>query len=158
MTARRQAMLLAASVGGPVAEIDRVLPAPKVVLFSGHMIDSPDRSEPRFPESSVPEVRQRLVELLSTSDSVIGITSAACGADLVFLDVLADELAGRSEAHVVLPFGRAEFRQLSVEPAGEQWTQQFDQVCQRADHAGRLQVLSPKKWGAVPPRSSMPCK
>ncbi len=58
---RRQVSLLARAV--PEArEILKVLPAPEVLAFAGHMIDAPDRAEPRFPAALEPAVAAALRE------------------------------------------------------------------------------------------------
>ncbi len=60
--------------------------APRVVLGTGHMVDLPDRPEPRFPADQVPrvtaEVRAALADWQVGPDSTI-VCGGARGADLI---------------------------------------------------------------------------
>ena len=47
--------------------IDKFLHVPSVIVFAGHMIDRPERTEPRFPrelESAVAKEIQRKIDML----------------------------------------------------------------------------------------------
>ena len=60
---------------------------PISLLFSGHMVDLPDRREPRFPASLEDAVEKRIAAAISPYiklDSVAGFASAARGADIIF--------------------------------------------------------------------------
>ena len=65
------------------------------------MIDAPDRASPRFPASLEASVAAALRERLSAWQKPIVYTSAACGADLLFIEAALDVDA---EVTVVLPF------------------------------------------------------
>jgi len=127
---RRNATSILQHVGGDLDLIKKWFQIPRVVVFSGHIIDTPDRSTPRFPaelESKVYEaIRDRLVKL----DARLGYASAACGSDILFLEALA-ELGG--ELHIVLPYEREQFIKESVDviPAGN-WRQRFHRIMERA--------------------------
>ncbi|MDJ0554867.1 MAG: TRAFs-binding domain-containing protein [Microcoleaceae cyanobacterium MO_207.B10] len=127
---RRNASLIIEYRQGDMALMKRCFQIPKVVVFSGHMIDDPGRTTPRFPpeiESQVYEaIRDRLIKL----DARLGYASAACGSDILFLEVLY-ELQG--EAHIVLPHAREHFIKESVDiiPGGS-WRKRFDQVLAKA--------------------------
>src|SRR5437016_2342482 len=93
----------------------------RVVLFSGHMIDAPDRSKPRFPPELEPRVANAIGEKLAELDvgnEDVGISGAACGADILF----AEAGAGRGLVlRVYLPFEENTFLEKSVEFADHDW-------------------------------------
>lgn len=97
----------------------------RIALFSGHMVDDPHRAVPRFPSHIEELVRDTLREELSKAEVDVGFASAACGADIIFHEIL-HELGG--ETHVVLPYGRDEFVQDSVGKEGSPWVERFDRV------------------------------
>jgi class 3 adenylate cyclase len=112
------------------AAIRSAFPRPQIVLFAGHMIDLPDRRQPRFPGDIAPQVQQRIREVLDQfGGQLIGYSSAACGADILFLEAA---LAAGGEAHVVLPYDRDDFARDSVDFGGAQWRARFENVLARA--------------------------
>ena len=121
---RRQVSLLARAI--PEArDILKVLPAPDVLAFAGHMIDAPGRAEPRFPAALEPAVAAALREELARLHAPILYTSAACGADLICIEQALDLAV---EVNVVLPFDRQDFVRTSVAPGGEGWVARFDRA------------------------------
>jgi tetratricopeptide (TPR) repeat protein len=127
-TMRRQVNLLARAL--PEArEIARALPVPDVVAFAGHMIDASDRSVPRFPPALVPAVHAELREYLARLHKPIVYASAACGADLIFIEAALERGA---EVNVVLPFDRDDFLRTSVVVGGDEWIGRFDAALARA--------------------------
>lgn len=116
-SSRRQVRLLAryAPVDGAVAEALRI---PPVVAFTGHLLDAHGRRSPRLPAAAVPAVRAGIEAALDGMEAAIGYSSAACGADTLFLEALQ---ARGGETNVVLPFDRADFFASSVGYAGEEW-------------------------------------
>ena len=122
---RRHARLLLEHLGRDPAVVDQWLPLPRVVLFSGHMIDRPDRAQPRFPSRLEPAVHDAIRDWLRRNNGLIGFSSAACGADLLFLEAI-HELGG--ETHIVLPYHQDEFIVDSVEiPGAGHWRERFEQ-------------------------------
>jgi class 3 adenylate cyclase len=122
---RRQARRLALLLPGDIDWIDAVLGVPAVAMYTGHMIDLPDRPVPRFPASLESWVRDAAHEQVRRLRPVASYGSAACGVDLIYLEALRD--AG-VETHVVLPFSLAEFRQTSVEGVPGDWGARFDRA------------------------------
>ena len=57
---RKQARVLSRQLFGNPNAFDDCFPIPKLVVFSGHMIDAPDRRTPRFPPSKEAEVKELL--------------------------------------------------------------------------------------------------
>ena len=127
-TMRRQVLLLQ-HVIPEAREVLRVLPVPDVLVFTGHMIDAPGRSEPRFPATLVPAVDAAIRDRLASLHQPIVYVSAACGADLIFVEAAQD--AG-AEVNVVLPFDRDDFLRTSVAVGGADWVDRFDSALARA--------------------------
>jgi hypothetical protein len=111
----------------------------RVAALAGRRIDAPDAAQPRFPLSRMPEVRQALAELLHGKKVVALVSSAACGADLLALDVA---MQAGIRFRVVLPFGRARFRRTSVIDRPGEWGPLFDRVIAAADAGGQLIELA----------------
>ncbi len=126
---RRQVKLLSSCVDIPPS-VMAALHVPNVVAFTGHMIDAPDRLEPRFPPGLADRVSAAIAEALSRVDAGIGYASAACGGDILFLE----EIGRRgAESNVILPFEREDFVAISVAFAGEEWVKRFDRALAGAD-------------------------
>lgn len=125
---RRQLALLSRALPS-AAELLPLLPVSDVVAFAGHLIDAPGRDRPRFPPSLVPAVRTALVARIAALGAPVVFSSAACGADLLFIEAA---LARRAEVNVVLPFARDDFVRSSVAIAGDEWVSRFDDALERA--------------------------
>lgn len=124
---------------GQVVGVEESLPlfnTGPVVIFSGHMVDMPNRPKPRFPDDEryVAAVRQAIAAKLEELHPVIGYCQGACGADLIF----AEEMLQRdAEVHLVLPFDKDDFYTTSVDfgfDARSEWRQRFDTVYSRSTH------------------------
>lgn len=140
---RRHARLLLEHLERDLDLIDEWLPLPRVVLFSGHMVDRPGRDAPRFPPSRVPAVFAAIKDWLKGQSGLIGFSSAACGADLLFLEAI-HELGG--ETHVVLPCDLDAFAEDSVEIAESgSWRERFDRqlATSRVVYASNSRPLEP---------------
>lgn len=123
---RRQLRL----IGSPAAkELLNAVPAPRVIAFSGHMIDRPGRTPPRFPLQLEAKVADAIRGKLAMLGPAIGYAQAACGSDILFLEAM--QAAGM-QTHVVLPFAKADFVESSVAFAGAGWVERFERVLERA--------------------------
>ena len=134
---------------------DPVLPSclqpRRVILFSGHMIDTPDRAEPRFPPALVPAAAARIAAALDHLEAGpldLGLTQGAAGADLLFAE------AAQARALPLLflqPFGEDEFIARSVRPVseGEQWVARYRAVAARL--ASPPRAMPPAAAGAEVP-------
>ncbi len=128
-----------ASMKRQVRLLSRVMPVeqslldifrlPNVVAFAGHMIDKASRPTPRFPAVIETPVYEVIVSELQALDAGIGYTSAACGADLLFIEAM---LERGGEVHIVLPFAKDEFINTSVAFAGPKWIGRFISAMSRA--------------------------
>ena len=125
---RRQLALLARVVPEAV-RMRALLPAADVVAFAGHMVDAPGRAKPRFPPAMVPAVAAAIDAEVAALRAPIVFTSAACGADLLFVEAAQ---ARGAEVNLVLPFDRDDFVRTSIAVGGEAWVARFEAALARA--------------------------
>lgn len=111
-------------------QLNACLRIPRVVVFTGHMIDQPGRLSPRFPGALEARVAREIAQVLGKLEAGIGYSSAACGSDILFLEAM---LKRQGEINIVLPFQWQEFRKTSVEivPGGD-WGARFEHLLSRA--------------------------
>ncbi len=108
-----------------------ILFTPPVLVFTGHMIDTPERITPRFPAEHENRVKQTLQNFVLESKALWSYASAACGADILFLETM--QQFGL-ESNIVLPYQEEVFIKKSVSRnnpvLAEQvsWEQRFQQV------------------------------
>ncbi len=127
---RKQARVLSRHLHGSADFFDACFPIPKLVIFSGHMIDAPDRRVPRFPPEKEAAIKQLLEKQLEAMNAGIGFASAACGSDILFLEAM---LARGGAIHIVLPWPADEFVKTSVDLDGKgTWNTRFEAVLGRA--------------------------
>ncbi len=98
------------------------------LIFTGHMIDTPDRAKPRFPahmETAVVEAIYSYVRQIRDEfeGDLVGISSGACGGDIIFIETCQNL---GIENYLFLPFSHEEFLKSSVNVtlAGD-WEQRF---------------------------------
>jgi hypothetical protein len=99
------------------------------VIFSGHMLDTPDRDEPRFPTDRVDQDRSEIERAIAVIEDpeAEAVSGAACGGDLLFCQAW---LASGRQLHVYLPREVEDFLDESVRPAGGDWEATFGRVLQ----------------------------
>lgn len=130
MSTRKNAKLILEYLHADCCWLEKYFRIPCVVVFSGHMIDKPDRTSPRFPFSIEKKIYRKIVKRLKELHAGFGYASAACGSDILFLEAII-ELGG--EAHVVLPYEKEQFVQDSVDIIpGYNWRKRFEKVLDRA--------------------------
>lgn len=96
-----------------------------VVLFSGHMIDAPDRKTPRFPPDKAPVAASAIAAALTAIGAGAGdlaICGGACGGDLLFAEA---SLAIDMRLEIYLPLDEAAFLANSVDFAGNDWHDRY---------------------------------
>lgn len=120
---RRNARLIAQATGRPAAFLETLFRVPRVVVFAGHMVDRPDRPSPRFPPEAEQAVKAAIAERVARLDAGFGYSSAACGADILFLEAIG---ARQGRTNVVLPYARQQFVEdsVAVVPGGD-WETRF---------------------------------
>ncbi len=128
---RHQAKLLLQHMGEADGWLDEVMQIPPVIVYTGHMMDAPGRSRPRFTPQTEGAVRENIRKRLAGLNPVAAYGSAACGADILCLECL-QELG--SELHIVLPFSVEQFRAESVDirPDGN-WGSRFERLLESAN-------------------------
>ena len=142
---RRNARLLLDAANADPRWIDETLRVGRVTVFAGHMIDRPERASPRFPADIEGDVVQALRTRIKALDCRVGYASAACGADILFLEAL---LERGGEAHVVLPYERDQFMEDSVLGiCGDAWAPRFERVLREA---ADVTIASPQRSAREP--------
>ena len=127
---RRQLRLLLAHLPPFNVDLEDALRIPPVLVFTGNMMDGPDSRAPRFPAAIEVAVRGAVMQHLAALKPTAVYGSAACGADILCLEAAR---ALGCETHIVLPFPAAEFRRSSVDFAGADWGERFEQALSAAD-------------------------
>jgi class 3 adenylate cyclase len=128
---RHQARLLLEHQGASTEWLDDVMRMPPVLVYTGHMIDAPERSRQRFPPQMESEVRASIRARLQQLKPVAAYGSAACGADILCLECML-ELGG--ELHIVLPFPAEQFCTESVDYQTDgHWRKRFEHLLERAN-------------------------
>ncbi|WP_197728216.1 MULTISPECIES: hypothetical protein [Rhizobium] len=107
-------------------------PPSNVVLFSGHMIDAPDRNVPRFPGDKEFVAATAIADTLSEIGVIRGdlaICGGACGGDLLFAEAC---LAKGMVVELYIPFDEPAFLVNSVDFADADWRERFLAIKARA--------------------------
>ena len=137
-SARDNARAILDAKGLPRATLKSVFPSVGVAVFSGHTIDADGQELARFPAKDESKVTQAIETVIARRGVEIGISAAACGADILFLEALQRE---GKETKVVLPHAIDIFRRVSVtDIGGESWGIRFDAVLKNAND---VVVLAP---------------
>ncbi len=102
----------------------------QVFLFTGHRIDTPERTEPRFPgDASTIRVAERMIartlerESVDSRSDAIGIAGGASGGDILFHEACL-RLGIRSSLYLAGP--RDPYVEASVRDGGAEWVRRFD--------------------------------
>jgi hypothetical protein len=121
-----------------VDRVEREAQLAHVVLFTGHMIDSPRRvakGESRFPPTLEAELRARaliLKALIGETEQEggvsLGLAGGACGGDILFHEACL-ELGIPTQLFLALP--REDFKITSVQHGGPQWVERYNNLCER---------------------------
>ncbi len=113
---------------------------PSIIVFSGHMIDTLNRKQARFPLSRQGEIKEKIRLEIQRLGGGIGYASAAAGSDILFLESMI-ETGGK--IHIVLPVDMDNFKEQSVMTAGHDWENRFDTVVHRAESLTILDTFNP---------------
>lgn len=163
---RAQLQLLAdlnfqpANVQAGIATLDRALQKLKkppeqweprqVILFSGHMVDAPDRPSPRFPNEIVPVAAQKIAEALDqlgANPDDLAFTQGACGGDLLFSEACFERGV---KVNWLQPLREPDFIQDSVVRGSEMWRQRYYDAKNKLAAPIRC---APDALGPPPPKS-----
>jgi tetratricopeptide (TPR) repeat protein len=97
----------------------------RILIASGHMIDAPERPEPRFPPHKESPVRERISKQLETwavGGGDLAICGGAQGADILFAELCADRGA---EVWLFIALPEAEFLEASVRLPDSDWEERY---------------------------------
>jgi tetratricopeptide (TPR) repeat protein len=99
----------------------------QVILFSGHMVDAPNRPQPRFPSGKVDAAARRIeaaLDELNAGPADLALCQAAAGGDLLFLKACQKR---EVRCQVLLPLPEPQFIQRSVLPSmdGDTWRDHY---------------------------------
>ena len=119
--ATRRQLGVVCAARGLAPDIALLVEMPSALHYCGHLIDSDPHS--------LDGVAEQVIEFLEPRDVGFGYGSLASGADIIIAELLVDRGV---ELHVVLPFGSEEFVQVSVAPAGPEWSTRFENCLARA--------------------------
>jgi len=109
---------------------DSIFQQPTVLVFSGHMIDSPGSEVERFPAESESSVRDKIKNVLSGYQTCIAYSSAACGADIIFLEEVIEK---GGEINITLPYDIESFKDQCVDfIPNSNWGKRFDALIAKA--------------------------
>jgi hypothetical protein len=111
-----------------------------VLAVTGRLIDAPDAAEKRFPLENRTRVHAALASLFASRPIGLLVCSAACGADLLSLDVARQTAV---PSLIVLPYEKDRFRRDSVNSRPGQWAPLFDAVVSDAEARGCLVIITP---------------
>ncbi|MGE5217974.1 MAG: tetratricopeptide repeat-containing protein [Chloroflexota bacterium] len=104
--------------------------SPRVLLFTGHRVDAPGRSAPRFPPAKESEARAMILdavkrEMQNPNGRIFGISGGASGADILFQEVC-EEIEIPSQMYLVLP--KSDYIKASVADGGPEWVERFNRL------------------------------
>lgn len=119
----------------------------KVFLFSGHMIDTPERETARFSKEKEPVAANAIknqLTALGAGPEDLALCGGACGGDLIFAEAA---LELRLHLEIRLPLEIPTFLQNSVSFAGDNWQDRFYQTKQNPN---TTLLIMPNELGKLP--------
>lgn len=119
----------------------------QVFLFSGHMIDAPQRQAPRFPPDKEPIAASAIagaLDRLHATEGHLAICGGACGGDTLFAEAC---LTRGLRIRLFLQFEESEFLAASVAFAGDRWV---DRYWHLASHPRTTVRIMPRELGPLP--------
>jgi hypothetical protein len=120
-----------------------------IVALAGRRFDAPGAVPARFPPANAGLVRRRLADLLATEKVGALVSSAACGADLIALELAIER---GLDVRVILPSSASAFRRASVTDRDPASGPSFDAVVEwarRRDALVELPGYENPDYGAV---------
>jgi len=126
-TTRRQ-LRLVCELRGIDLDVLAALTGPAVVHFCGHRIAATGEAG-RFRAGDEEGVARRIRAVLRRHPATYAYGALASGGDILWAEAL---LESGAELHVVLPFARGEFLEISVAPAGRGWVERFERCASAA--------------------------
>ena len=121
----------------------------RVLLFTGHRIDSVGRAKPRFPAAKESVAREAIRSAIAdekniTDGQLLGVAGGANGGDILFLEAC-EELGLQSEMLLAVP--ENQFIEASVDNEDKSWVRRFNAQLQQHPNAPVLaQSTELPKW------------
>ena len=128
-------------------------PPQNVVLFSGHMIDAPDRTAPRFPPSREPIAASAIaakLEEIGAGRGDLGICGGACGGDLLFAEACLEK---GMQLEIYIPLDEPQLLAKSVNFAGGNWQNRYFTAKGEGEPAHRARRARPARRRRRPLRT-----
>ena len=97
------------------------------LLFTGHMVDAPNRATPRFPAAMEQDARRAIEDAIVSQGgdpAVVAIAGGSSGGDILFHEVCRG-LGIRTELYLVIP--EEDYVASAVAPSGPTWVERFGQ-------------------------------
>ncbi len=119
----------------------------KVFVASGHMVDQPGRTPPRFPQEKVEKVRDAIAAQLDrwqVGPDDLALCGGARGADLLFAEIC---LQRGARVRLLLPLLGGDFLRESVRLPGTDWEDRYFAVKAKAEVWYQLDRLGPPPEG-----------
>jgi len=127
--------LTAAEPTPGVTAAPKAAPPDRVLLFTGHMVDSAERKAPRFPRTPAAEAAARAMiqasierERKLEAGRLVGVAGGACGGDILFHEIC-EELGIETRLLLTLPQGK--FSAESVQHGNRDWVERYNRLCYR---------------------------
>ncbi len=119
-----------------------------IVALAGRRIDPEVATIPRFPLQNIPMVGDRIKTFFADHRVQIVVSSGACGADLVALEI-AEQLG--ITRYVLLPCARSRFMDLSVTDRPGAWGPTFERIYAGVRREGKDHIKTyPTRHDAQP--------
>jgi len=119
----------------------------QVLLFSGHMIDAPGRTPPRFPPDKEAIAAKKIAETLDelgAKPQDLGLTQGACGGDILFAEACQQRGV---KLQLLQPFEEPLFIENSVVNGGESWLDRYYTIKHKLDTPP---LAAPLELGPLP--------
>lgn len=122
----------------------------QVLLFSGHMLDAPDRKEPRFPPAKEAAAAAKIAEALDAlqaGEEDLAYSQSAAGGDLLFIEACQQRGV---RVQILLPLAEPDFIETSVlrSSNGADWRRRYFATKVRLMLPARIM---PDELGRPPP-------
>ncbi len=118
----------------------------QMFLFSGHMIDHPQRTEPRFPvdkEAVAGAAIATKLDELGAGTGDLAICGGACGGDILFAEAC---LARGLRLEIHIQYDEPEFLAASVSFGAPSWVERFNRL---KAHPNTVVLVMPDELGPL---------
>lgn len=109
-----------------IEKIETAMNLPGIAIFSGHMIDRPNRKTPRFPAYAEEQVRRELAKIIHDKNIQIAYVSCACGGDIIFAEEVL-KAGGECIIQPPLPLEQTIKNSVDIIP-GSNWVDRLQQI------------------------------